>query len=445
MGKRKQLILDLDLIYKLTFKKKVSFIILILAFGLQKTIAQELNSLEIGQIKFEGFKSNDLQHLHDLLHLKQGQNVSFDQLGTALQNLKNAPGIASVSETVDTVNGKIFVNYKIDERQTTLPIVSFGGIRDNIWYRLGFIDNNWRGKGHTFLAYYQNNDNRHSGEVFFRNPRYLNGAWGHGFSINKWSSEEPLFFPEGTVQYLYDNNSISGSLIRNFGNRRFLEVGLNYFVEKYRQSSEQFFENPPGPQELTEKKWLAKIVYNQNYLNYHFFYIKGYDFNVTFQKVFNTFDKSVFNSLLFQSRFFIRPTKKINFAARFRLGISTNNDSPFAPFVADSHVNIRGVGNRIDRGTAQLILNTEIRYTISRERNRKWAAQAVAFSDLGTWRDPGGNLGQLFNRGQFRQFLGLGFRVIYQKVFGAILRVDYGVDVFNPNERGLVVGLGQYF
>ena len=67
------------------------------------------------------------------------------------------------------------------------------------------------------------------------------------------------------------------------------------------------------------------------------------------------------------------------------------------------------------------------------------------FSDLGTWRDPGADISQFLKKEQFRHFVGLGFRIINQKIFGATLRVDYGVDVFNTNERGLVIGLGQYF
>jgi hypothetical protein len=139
--------------------------------------------------------------------------------------------------------------------------------------------------------------------------------------------------------------------------------------------------------------------------------------------------------------------KRTNLAFRVRLGISTNNDSPFAPFVADSHVNLRGVGNRIDRGTAQVVINAEYRRTIffKEQTSRKWAVQVVGFVDMGSWRDPGGEITDLFNPDQFREFVGGGIRIINNKIFGAVLRIDYGVDVFDPNQRGIVLGLGQYF
>ncbi|MEJ6614158.1 MAG: hypothetical protein QNL46_05480 [Saprospiraceae bacterium] len=126
-----------------------------------------------------------------------------------------------------------------------------------------------------------------------------------------------------------------------------------------------------------------------------------------------------------------------------KLGIASNNDSSFAPFVVDSHTNLRSVGNRIDRGTAQAVFNLEYRHTVWHQQ--KWGAQIVGFTDIGTWRNPGGDLDDLYDSDNFRQFVGGGFRIIYQKVFGAILRVDYGIDIYNRQDKGFVIGLGQYF
>jgi len=106
-------------------------------------------------------------------------------------------------------------------------------------------------------------------------------------------------------------------------------------------------------------------------------------------------------------------------------------------------VNIRGIGNRIDRGTAQVVINTEYRHTLSFKK--KWAVQLTGFADVGTWRNPGGELKDLVNPDQFRLFVGGGVRFIYHQIYGAVLRIDYGIDTFNPNQRGLVIGLGQYF
>ena len=111
--------------------------------------------------------------------------------------------------------------------------------------------------------------------------------------------------------------------------------------------------------------------------------------------------------------------------------------------MVDSRVNLRGSGNRIERGTAQAILNLEYRHTFVDLNN--WAVQGVIFTDLGNWRTPGGQLNELLSSDELRQFVGGGFRVIYKRIYDAILRVDYGVDVFDKNQRGVVLGIGQYF
>lgn len=232
-------------------------------------------------------------------------------------------------------------------------------------------------------------------------------------------------------------------MIRHLNLKENLEFGATYFVETYRKSEFQTLENPPGPEGLTTPKLLFKSKIASDHLDYHYHYLEGYSWTVLLQNIYNTEDKDWFHTLQFQGRYFHRFRKKGNLALRLRLAISTNNGTPFAPFVVDSHVNLRGAGNRIDRGTAQVILNFEFRHTIS--SNKKWAFQGVLFSDLGSWRNPGGSLDDLVDPDQFRQFIGGGLRMIYQKVYGAVIRVDYGVDVFNTNQRGLVIGLGQYF
>lgn len=436
---------------------KIIFSITLLLFVAITTCAQNAANGVIHEIKFTGDKKSNIKYLHSVIICEHGADVEISKIEEDVQTLKNLTGIGNASYQLDTIDSNIILTFHLDEVKTLLPILKFGGIKDNIWFQAGFVDINFQGKGQTLSGYYQNNDRRHSGEVFYRIPNFRNGPWGFSASLLRWASREPLFFPEGTVQYDYDNNSAAFTAIRNFGLTRSVEFGGTYFLETYRKSDEQFLDEPPGPESLSIPKFLGKVVFYTNKLDYHFFYLNGYDWRITSQNVLNTNDQSWFQSLIFQGRRYFtfkeknkeihKAEVKANLAFRLTAAISTNNDSPFAPFVVDSHVNLRGVGNRIDRGTAQVIFNAEYRYTIHhREKeNGQWGAQLVAFTDVGTWRNPGGKLEDIFNSSQFRQFIGGGFRVINNKVFGAVLRVDYGVDIFNPEQRGFVIGLGQYF
>ncbi len=97
---------------------------------------------------------------------------------------------------------------------------------------------------------------------------------------------------------------------------------------------------------------------------------------------------------------------KAHLAFRNRLGISSNANVFLAPFVLDSYFNIRGVGNRIDRGTASVVINLEYRQTLW--ENDTFGLQTVAFSDAGTWRKPGGQMADLAKSENMILFMGAG-------------------------------------
>ena len=141
--------------------------------------------------------------------------------------------------------------------------------------------------------------------------------------------------------------------------------------------------------------------------------------------------------------YYLRVGEKGNWASRLRLGVATNNDSPFAPFAVDNNLNIRGVGNTIDRGTAAIVLNTEYRYTLF-EKN--WfVLQGNAFVDGGSWRNPGGDFGDFAEQKNLRIYPGVGVRFIHKRIFNTVFRIDYGHGITENATRGLVFGIGQYF
>jgi len=421
---------------------KILFRVIFIVFCVVHANAQD-SSLSVKEIQFLGLQKTKSSYLNDIISTEANDIFKEEKLSEDIQRLKNLAGVMNAYYTLDTLDNEVYIAVNVEERKTALPIINFGGIRGNIWLAVGVTENNFRGKGDVALAFYQNNNGRHAGQIYFRKPEIRNTQWGYSFGLNSWASNEPLFFNEGTVHYLYDNNAVSATGIKRFGFHRELEFGGTYFVEKYSQAEGQELENPPGPTEFTVNKLLTKVLLKQDFINYNTFYLEGHDMILNYQNVYNLDDFNWFNSLTFQTRYFAKPRPKINLALRLKLAVSTNDDSPFAPFVADSHINIRGIGNRIDRGTAQAILNLEFRRTIVEKK--AWGGQFVAFIDSGTWRNPGGRLNELWERAQFRQFIGGGIRLNYQKIFGATFRLDYGIDVFNPEQKGLVIGLGQYF
>jgi hypothetical protein len=220
-------------------------------------------------------------------------------------------------------------------------------------------------------------------------------------------------------------------------------LGLNYFTEDYEYQSGAT--NPNVPQQLRVKKLLYKLIYEYNNLNYDYQYIEGFRSIFNFQYVTSTDTAQLPDFLIGWNDFqyFKRFGKKGNWASRLRLGLSTNNDTPFAPFAVDNNLNIRGVGNLIDRGTGAIVLNTEYRYTLY---EKGWfALQGNAFIDAGSWQNPGGDLGDFVDSDNLRIYPGVGLRFIHKKIFNAIFRIDYGYGITPNATNGFVFGIGQYF
>ena len=141
--------------------------------------------------------------------------------------------------------------------------------------------------------------------------------------------------------------------------------------------------------------------------------------------------------------YFKRIGEKGNWANRLRLAYASNDETPFAPFAVDNQLNLRGVGNTIDRGTAAIVLNSEYRHTLY---EKGWFVfQSNAFVDVGSWRNPGGNLTELIDGSTVKLYPGLGIRFIHKRIFNAVFRLDYGFGIGNQATNGIVFGIGQYF
>ena len=417
----------------------IGILIICLHFG--AVHAQNDSALPVNEIRFLGLKKTKDRVLRQILKLSPGRLATEKEIERDLQILKNFSSIGDAYYQVDTIDNKLNITYDLDEINTLIPIINFGGIKNNVWFQAGFSDINLLGTGNSISASYRNIDKRSSGEAFFRALRVKGTKWGYSLSLSKWASREPLYFPnDATVNYNYDNNSLGITGIYQFSLNRSVEFGGSIFEENYLK---QGGSDLPGPQKLIQLKYLGKIGYTENFVDRIYFSLKGFTWNFLYQKVYTREDKSIFDHFVVESKYFLLPDKEINFAFRLRFGISTNNNTPFAPFVVDSHINLRGVGNRIDRGTAQTVLNIEYRQTFFHDKD--WGGQFVVFSDLGTWRAPGEKLEDMLEIENVRHFVGSGVRIIYKPIYGAVLRIDYGFDLYRLYERGFVIGFGQYF
>ncbi|RKE98412.1 POTRA domain-containing protein [Ichthyenterobacterium magnum] len=398
----------------------------------------------VADLKVQGNKKLKTSFVKKIASIKAGKVLDSTIIKDDIKLLKRLPSVAHVYFQVfpSEVENEYNVFYTIEENFTIIPSANFYTTNDNEFaYRLGLYEFNLFGQNITFGGFYQK-DIYSSYALNFRAPYLFSKTLGLAINHQDLTTQEPVFFNNTTANYRYNNNSfeILGLYQLNFTNR--FEFGVNYFTENYSYKSGAI--DSGIPQELKVHKLLYKVIYEHNNLDYSYQYVSGFKSMLNFQYV-TSRNKTLPEFLIGWNDFsyFKRLGKKGNWASRLRIGFSTNDDTPFAPFSVDNNLNVRGVGNTIDRGTGVIVLNTEYRHTLY---ERDWfILQGNSFIDAGTWRNPGGNLGDFSNSQNIRVYPGIGLRFMHKKIFNAIFRIDYGVGITQNATNGFVFGIGQYF
>lgn len=400
---------------------------------------------KVADLKIQGNKKLKSSFVKKVSKIRSGVVLDSSIIEDDIKLLKRLPSIAHAYYQVFPAEkpNEYNVFYNIEENFTIIPSANVYTTNDDEFaYRLGLFEFNLLGQNIAVGGFYQK-DIYDSYAINFRAPFLFSRKFGLALNYQDLTTQEPVFFNNTTADYRYNNESIEALLLYqiNFTNR--FEFGLNFFTEDYEYKSGAT--SPNVPQELVVDKMLYRLIYEYNNLNYNYQYVEGFRSILNFQYVHSRDDETLPDFLIGWNDFqyFQRFGKRGNWASRLRLGLATNNDTPFAPFAVDNNLNIRGVGNLIDRGTAAIVLNTEYRHTLY---EKGWfALQGNAFLDAGSWRNPGGDLGDFADTQNLRVYPGIGLRFIHKKIFNAIFRIDYGIGITQDATQGLVFGIGQYF
>ncbi len=397
----------------------------------------------ISTVKVQGNIRLKSSFVKKITEVKAGSKLDYLLLNQDMEFLKRLPSVShAYYQVLENESGSFDVIYNIEESFTLIPSPSIYTTNNGEFaFRLGVTEYNLLGRNIGLGAFYQH-DVFESYAINFRAPFLFSRKLGLSVSYQDLTTLEPVFFNNSYADYKYNNESIEvlGLYRFNFKNR--IELGATYFKEDYNYISGET--SSEVPQTLSVKKWLAKFIYEYNNLDYHYQYVSGFRSIFNFQYVTST-DSMLPDFFISWNDFFYfkRIGLKGNWANRLRLGLSQNDNTPFAPFSLDNNINIRGVGNIIDRGTGAIIFNTEYRHTLLDKKNI--VLQSNVFIDSGTWRNPGGTLSDFTNSDNIEVYSGLGVRLIHKKIFNAVFRIDYGISLTEKGSRGLVFGIGQYF
>lgn len=401
---------------------------------------------KILDVKIVGVKKTKTTFIKNLLYSKIDAVLDSSILEKDIPLLKRLPAIAHAYYQVFFSHDNLYnVSIQIEENATLLPEINLWTTTNNVFsYKLGLYEYNFLGRNIILGGFYQFNG-FDTYAVNFRAPNLFSKKWGLAVNHQNWKSEEPLYFGNQSANYVYNNISFELLALHQFNLKNRIDFGVNFFKEKYQYLSGAT--STSIPQNLSLNKALLKLVYTYDNLDYYYQYINGFKSILYAQYVLteNDFQNDFYifwNDFLYYKRI----GEKGNWANRLRVGLSSNEVTPFAPFALDNNVNLRGVGILVDRGTGSIVLNSEYRYTIY---DKDWLAiQTNIFSDIGSWRNPGGSLNDFIKEENIRIYSGFGLRFISKKIYNATFRIDYGFSVLNTkgnSKGGLVFGIGQYF
>jgi len=420
-------------------KRLLTFLFLFSLFG-QILLAQEQI---VADFKIQGNKKLKTSFVKKISSVSSGVILDSLMLDKDIKRLKRLPSVAhAYYQVFYSYDNHFNVFYNIEENFTIIPSANiYTTNAGEFAYRFGLYEYNLLGHNMAFGGFFQK-DVYNSYGINFRAPYLFSRDFGLAVNHQNLTTLEPVFINNATSNYKYNNKSFEflGLYELNFNNR--FEAGINYFTEDYEYK--EGATDPEVPQDLRVKKLLYKLIYEYNDLDYYYQYVSGFKSMLNFQYVTSTSGELPEFLIAWNDFFYFkRLGDKGNWASRLRLGLSTNSYSPFAPFSVDNNVNIRGVGNTIDRGTGSIVLNTEYRHTLC---EKDWfVLQGNTFIDAGSWRNPGGELGDFSDSQNIRIYPGVGLRFIHKSIFNAIFRIDYGIGITKDATSGLVLGIGQYF
>jgi len=356
----------------------------------QKNVVKEIN--------FTGNKKTKAVFLSRIIKVKKGDVLDSLKIQGDIERIKRLDGIAHAEFIVEKDNGDYKITYDLDENFSIIPGLRIGQANDDSFsFRASVFEFNGLGRNIIAGGFFQREVFNSFG-LFIEHPYLFTNKLGLGVNYQDLTTQQPIFSGTGD-----DEQEI------NYTNTR------------------------RGPE--------VTLFYEHNFNNRFEFGVKVFDVSYFFGTDDELQTEYIFSNT---TQYFKRVGKKGNWANQLQLQFSNPvENSDFVPIVIDNQLNTRGAGNTVDRGTAAFAINTEYRHTFI---EKKWfVLQGNAFLDASGVRRQDQDLDDIFSSERFRVNPGVGFRLIHKRIFNAVLRFDYGVNITDNGDSGIVFGIGQYF
>jgi len=398
----------------------------------------------IDSIVVVGLKKSKVSYLKKMIFSSPNEVLDTITIKDDIIRMIREPAVSHAYYSIDTLpSNKIALKYHIEENITLIPAVDlWSTLDDAVAYHIGINDHNFLGKGYKAGVFYRRNNLSGFG-VLFSNPNFINYTLGWEGILQKRNTLEPVY--ETGQTYFYDYNFWNAEIGMSFKPKleKIYQINLGFLEDHY--TLESGTPTVSIPNNFITNKLLLKTSFDYNKLERYYYFQFGIRNRISNNWVWgeNFGGEHLFFAFENETTYFKRIYSKGNWANRLKLGISRNINTPFPTFVIDNNLNVRGIGNRVQRGSALLSFSTEYRHTIL---ERRWLAiQANGFLDFAAIRPAGAAFKTTFESDNIKAFSGIGIRIIHKYIHSAILRIDYGFSMLPPFQKGLVFGIGQFF
>ncbi len=378
-------------------------------------------TITVDSVKIIGNKKTKTRYLERFLTIRDGGVYEFSFMEEDMRKLRTLSSILDVEALLIKKDTTAVLSYFVNEKWTLLPVGDFGVSNNNVWVGMGLMESNLFGQGIYCYGYLQYKV-PFAAHFILRQPYFLGSRFGYEFQFRAF--ENSGIFVRSNVD-LYEQQEIQ------FAGKYEMEFEKDILLGVARRE-ERVFQDETLLDKRHSNRYFVEFRFQK--MDYRYFLQSGWKnfllINITHPVTGHSSALSFYNELrLFKSY------KKLNLAARFILGASTEKNVYFLPYFIDSYSYVRGSAYRGGVGNRLAVSNIECRYTIYEGKHA--GIQLVGFSDFGQIRYQSEKLTEVYS--------GIGSRFIIKKIHNAVFSIDYGANIEEINQGGWVVGWGQYF
>lgn len=409
---------------KLSYSRIIKFLFLLLLLVSEYSIAQT-----VSDIRFYGLTRTKYSYLRDhIVKSKIGQPIDSLQLKKDVQEIYNLRHFSSVNfQVVSIDSNKAEIHFIVKETFSVFPVLDIGLTKDFFKIQAGAVDFNTFGRSGNTNLYVR----RLGRMTYIFNgdyPYLLKGRHGLASDITKVGSYEPIYYNNKKNEFSYDIYTILMMHRYDFNMHAFTKIGFGYQYETFRPHVYSGLEMGTPLKGIAER-WMFRFNYRYTKINLKRINQHGYFIDLSYNLIKSDAKKNYLygssEKLLADIRSYFNIGHLTNVALRLRLGIGKS--AFFDQFVLDDNTNIRGIGFKRIRRDNEFVINFETRQVIF--SHKQGIIQGVVFNDF----SPGYN------------FIGGGLRAYLEQIHGVVIRCDYGMNINNLGEGGIVAGIHQYF